>query len=92
MNEYPVIPRVAHPKKGRTRAEYNAYMKAYMKDYRARHHGRDMRLKSNGGGHKPRHDNPIFDPKRDGNLPEHHELTAVLMGDPPVGRRAIDVR
>lgn len=84
--------RVENPKKGRTRAEYNAYMKAYMQDYRARQTIPDMRLKVNGGGMKPRRDNPIFDPKRDGRHPEHQELTAVLMGDPPIGRRALDVR
>jgi len=32
--------------------------------------------------------NPIYDPKRDGSL-SYADLTAELMGDPPIGRREI---
>jgi hypothetical protein len=31
----------------------------------------------------------LYDPLRDGYLP-HSDMTAQLMGDPPIGRRAID--
>lgn len=33
----------------------------------------------------------LYDPRRDAPL-QHEDLTAALMGDPPVGRRAIDAR
>ena len=37
--------------------------------------------------HEPR--NPVYDPSRDGER-RHDSLTAALMGDPPVGQRALD--
>lgn len=33
----------------------------------------------------------LYDPMRDAPL-QHADLTAVVMGDPPIGRRAIDQR
>lgn len=33
----------------------------------------------------------LYDPRRDAPL-RHADLTAALMGDPPIGRRAIDER
>lgn len=38
-----------------------------------------------------RRDDAAYDPKRDAPL-HHADLTAVMMGDPPIGRRAIDQR
>lgn len=35
--------------------------------------------------------NALYDPRRDAPL-QHADLTAVVMGDPPIGRRAIDQR
>lgn len=35
--------------------------------------------------------NALYDPLRDAPL-QHADLTAALMGDPPIGRRAIDER
>ncbi|MBN9007269.1 MAG: hypothetical protein J0H40_17865 [Rhizobiales bacterium] len=36
-----------------------------------------------------RRDAALYDPRRDDPL-HHADLTALLMGDPPIGRRAID--
>lgn len=81
--------RVDTPKKGRTRAEYNAYMREYMREwYRNRRDG-----KTRSGHERPRSEvaaNAAFDPLRDGPLPEPCTLTAALMGDPPIGRSALD--
>ncbi len=33
----------------------------------------------------------LYDPQRDAAL-HHADLTAVMMGDPPIGRRAIDTK
>lgn len=33
----------------------------------------------------------LYDPRRDAPL-QHADLTALVMGDPPIGRRAIDQR
>jgi hypothetical protein len=33
--------------------------------------------------------NALYDPRRDAPL-QHADLTAAVMGDPPIGRRAID--
>jgi hypothetical protein len=33
----------------------------------------------------------LYDPRRDAPL-QHADLTVVVMGDPPIGRRAIDQR
>lgn len=75
---------IANPKKGRTRAEYNAYMAQYMRAYRQ------------GGGagrvqHRMSAADALYDPSRHGPLVAR-DLTGVLMGDPPVGRSALDQR
>lgn len=43
--------------------------------------------------HEPRlvDPNPIYDPRRDGP-PVWRDATAYMLGDPPIGRRAIDQR
>lgn len=40
-------------------------------------------------GDHVRRDAALYDPRRDDAL-HHADLTAALMGDPPIGRRAID--
>lgn len=59
--------------------------RAYMRDY--------MRKRRMGAGHsgevRPDVTKAAYDPQRDGPA-QHSDLTAVLMGDPPIGRRAID--
>lgn len=36
--------------------------------------------------------NPVYSPERDGDLPPHQTLTAVLMGDPRPGRKELLAR
>lgn len=78
-------PRLRNPKKGRNAAEYNAYMRQYMRRYRE------------GGRRLFKHEKPVaqqtakaaYIPSKN-PPPCFSDLTAVLMGDPPIGRRALD--
>lgn len=78
-------PRVLHPKKGRDAAGNRAYMREYMRRYRE------------GSRRVFKHEYPrqeivsdaIYIPERDGP-PTWANLTSILMGDPPLGRRALD--
>jgi hypothetical protein len=72
-------PRVPNPKRGRTREEYNRYMREYMRTYRAA--GRYV--KDIGTRQKPLKAPPQA---------VYADLTAEILGDPPIGRRALDHR
>lgn len=78
-------PRVDNPVKGRDREGYNRYMREYMRRYR----GGQRRLFEY---EKPRAEIAAaaeFDPLRDGP-PRYRDPVAAMMGDPPVGRSALD--
>jgi hypothetical protein len=65
----------------RSRAENREYMRDYMRERRRasqrRKYANAFRVSA------------TYDPLRDAPL-RHADLTALMMGDPPIGRRAID--
>lgn len=80
-------PRSANPVKGPVlggricdRKAYNRYMRDYMRTYKkpGEREGRDASAAT-------------YDPLRDGPI-VHTDACAQIMGDPPIGRRAIDKR
>lgn len=75
-------------RKGQEKADYNNYMREYMSRYRAT--GKVQRQVKSGDEDSRWRAEAAYDPKRDGPAPEYDSLTAVLMGDPPIGRRALD--
>lgn len=85
-------PRLQDAAKGHDRESYNRYMKEYMREYRRRGaSGVDNRLAQYRTEPQEYRAAAIYDPARDGPV-EHDSMTAVLMGDPPIGRRALDAR
>jgi hypothetical protein len=67
-------------------------MKEYMRGYRKRMAGSvDNRLKEYAVDKPDYRAAAQYDPSRDGYL-EHENVTSQLMGDPPIGRRALDAR
>jgi len=66
--------------RGRNRAKDLAYKRAEYKSEAPGIHAKTDFVKR---------DMALYDPLRDGP-PRHADLTALVMGDPPIGRRAID--
>lgn len=69
-----------------------AYMREYMRGYYRKHKRKrvyDNHVVVRDYDRAPIDFNPAYDPQRDG-FPVHRDLTASLMGDPPVGRSALD--
>lgn len=70
---------------GRTKEQHREHMRIYMRRYRL---GAGINRSVDV---RPDITKAAYDPKRDG-LREHSDLTAMLMGDPPIGQRALDWR
>lgn len=65
----------------RSREENREYMRDYMRARRRAARARERNFARRGSA--------LYDPARDGPL-HYASLTAMVMGDPPIGRRAID--
>lgn len=65
----------------RSKEENREYMRDYMRERR-----RAAKARERNFAHRS---SALYDPLRDGPL-HHSDLTAWLMKDPPIGRRAID--
>lgn len=68
--------------RGRNRSKDLTYKRAEYKSESPWYHQNEPRVNRAGA---------LYDPLRDGPL-QHADLTAAVMGDPPIGRRAIDQR
>ena len=73
---------------GRTPEQQRIWMRDYMRSRRAGEGVRAINSQSASAA-AVRRSEAAYDPERDGKR-FHDSITAVLMGDPPVGRRAID--
>lgn len=85
----------------RSKEENREYMRDYMRDRRRRRRNRETDLAHKRAEYKSeapgihtkgdfvRRESALYDPMRDDPL-HHADLTALVMGDPPIGRRAID--
>ncbi len=67
-----------------SREAYNDYMREYMRLYRARHGAISQRE-----SREPRN---MQAPLPKGIAGSHRDLTGEVMGDPPIGRSALDLR
>ena len=65
--------------RGRNRTKQKAYQRALYKSEAPGIHNGDF-VKRTGAAYDPLRDAPL----------RHADLTALVMGDPPIGRRAID--
>jgi hypothetical protein len=78
-----------------TPEEYKEHRRAYMRKYQREYKRKLLEIDPVKFRHDPEKETRVdrsgaaYDPMRDGHLP-HRDLTAVLLGDPPIGRSALD--
>lgn len=77
----------------RSREENREYMRDYMRERRLARKRAEYKSEAPGVHQAPgrfvSRVKAAYDPRRDPPL-HHADLTALVMGDPPIGRRAID--
>lgn len=76
----------------RSKEQNREYMRDYMRERRLARKRAEYKSEApalHTKGDFVRRDFAVYDPRRDPPL-HHADLTALMMGDPPIGRRAID--